>query len=68
MQKQTEEAESEKEVGPVLSAAAERQKRISKFGSMATRNRMSRRSGSKSRRSLITGLGGGIGYYDRFAN
>jgi len=68
MTKQTEEAEAEKEVGPVLSTAAERQKRISKFGSIATRGRASRRSGSRSRRSLITGLGGGIGYYDRFAN
>ena len=68
MKKQTEEAEAEKDLGPVLSAAAERQKRISKFGSIATRGRASRRSGSRSRRSLITGLGGGIGYYDRFAN
>lgn len=68
MKKETEEAEAQKDLGPVLSAAAERQKRISKFGSIATRDRASRRSGSRSRRSLITGLGGGIGYYDRFAN
>ena len=68
MKKQTEEAEAEKEKGPALSMAALRQQRISKFGSIATRGRASRRSGSRSRRSLITGLGGGIGYYDRFAS
>jgi len=68
MKKQTEEAEAQKEKGPAISMAAQRQQRISKFGSIATRGRASRRSGSRSRRSLITGLGGGIGYYDRFAS
>ena len=67
MTKQTKEAEEGKDLGPALSMAAQRQQRISKFGSIATRGRASRRSGSRSRRSLITGLGGGIGYYDRFA-
>lgn len=67
MTKQTQEAEKGKDLGPALSMAAQRQQRISKFGSIATRGRVSRRSGSRSRRSLITGLGGGIGYYDRFA-
>ena len=45
-----------------------RQDRISKMGAANTKGTASRRSGARSRRSLITGLGGGIGYYDRFSS
>jgi hypothetical protein len=58
----------QKEAEKVVSSSNIRAKRIEKFGSVATAGRASRRSGSRSRRSLITGLGGGIGYYDRFAS
>ena len=51
---------------PVKSSAAEREARIAKFGEVATAKRRVRRSGSRGRRSLITGLGGGIGYFNRF--
>jgi hypothetical protein len=51
---------------PVKSTAAEREARIAKFGAVATAKRRGRRSGSRGRRSLITGLGGGIGYFNRF--
>tara|TARA_R110000764_G_scaffold85197_1_gene165830 strand:+ start:368 stop:886 length:519 start_codon:yes stop_codon:yes gene_type:complete len=50
----------------VKSTAAEREARIAKFGEVATANRRGRRSGSRGRRSLITGIGGGIGYFNRF--
>lgn len=64
----TQAAARQKESEKVVSSSNIRAKRIEKFGSVATAGRASRRSGSRSRRSLITGLGGGIGYYDRFAS
>lgn len=51
---------------PIKSAAQTREERVSKFGAEATAGRRGRRSGSRGRRSLITGLGGGIGYFNRF--
>ena len=51
----------------VKSAATLKQQKVAKMGATNTLGRASRRSGSRSRRSLITGLGGGIGYFDRFA-
>jgi hypothetical protein len=54
------------ETAPVKSTAAQREKRIAKFGTTATAGRRTKRSGSRGRRSLITGLGGGIGYFNRF--
>tara|TARA_R110001592_G_scaffold131832_2_gene345955 strand:- start:2109 stop:2600 length:492 start_codon:yes stop_codon:yes gene_type:complete len=54
------------EAVPVKSTAQEREKRVAKFGQTATAGRRRKRSGSRGRRSLITGLGGGIGYFNRF--
>jgi hypothetical protein len=54
------------ETDKVVSAAQTREERVSKFGAEATAGRRGRRSGSRGRRSLITGLGGGIGYFNRF--
>lgn len=51
----------------IKSAATLKQQKVAKMGATNTLGRASRRSGSRSRRSLITGLGGGIGYFDRFA-
>jgi len=66
--KAEQEAKRQAEADKIVSSANIRQERIEKFGSVSTTGRASRRSGSRSRRSLITGLGGGIGYYDRFAS
>ena len=66
--KAEQEAKRQAEADKIVSSANIRQERIDKFGSVSTTGRASRRSGSRSRRSLITGLGGGIGYYDRFAS
>ena len=66
--KAEQEAKRQAEADKVVSSADIRKGRIEKFGAVSTTGRASRRSGSRSRRSLITGLGGGIGYYDRFAN
>ena len=54
------------EAAPVKSTAQEREERVAKFGQTATAGRRRKRSGSRGRRSLITGLGGGIGYFNRF--
>lgn len=66
--KAEQEAKRQAEADKIVSSANIRKDRIEKFGSVSTTGRASRRSGSRSRRSLITGLGGGIGYYDRFAS
>ena len=57
----------EAKVEAVKSAATLKQQKVAKMGETNTLGRASRRSGSRSRRSLITGVGGGIGYFDRFA-
>lgn len=66
--KAEQEAKRQAEADKIVSSANIRQERISKFGAVSTAGRASRRSGSRGRRSLITGLGGGIGYYDRFSS
>ncbi len=66
--KAEQETKRQVEADKVVSSANIRQERISKFGAVSTAGRASRRSGSRGRRSLITGLGGGIGYYDRFSS
>jgi len=66
--KAEQEAKRQAEADKIVSSANIRQERISKFGAVSTEGRASRRSGSRGRRSLITGLGGGIGYYDRFSS
>ena len=48
------------------SAATVKEQKVAKMGATNTLGRTSRRSGGRSRRSLITGLGGGIGFFDRF--
>lgn len=58
-------AKSKAAEAPAKSKAAEREQRVSKIGAKTAAGR-SRRTGSRGRRSLITGLGGGIGFYDRF--
>ena len=58
-------AKSKAAEAPAKSKAAEREQRVSKIGAKIAAGR-SRRTGSRGRRSLITGLGGGIGFYDRF--
>ena len=58
--------EPEMEPTPVSSAQA-RQERLKKQQSaLGQTGRKGRRSGARGRRSLITGMGGGIGYYNRF--
>jgi hypothetical protein len=54
------------EAPPVKSTAKQREKRVAKYGKTATAGRRGKRSGSRGRRSLITGLGGGIGFFNRF--
>ena len=66
--KAEQEVKRQAEADKIVSSANIRQERISKFGAVSTAGRASRRSGSRGRRSLITGLGGGIGYYDRFSS
>jgi hypothetical protein len=58
--------EPEMEPTPVSFAQA-RQERLKKQQSaLGQTGRKGRRSGARGRRSLITGMGGGIGYYNRF--
>lgn len=64
--RQTETEKVVEEAAPVKSTAQEREERVAKFGQTATAGRRRKRSGSRGRRSLITGLGGGIGYFNRF--
>jgi len=66
--KAEQEAKRQAEASKIVSSANIRQDRLAQFGDIATAGRASRRSGSRGRRSLITGLGGGIGYYDRFSS
>ena len=59
--------EPEMEAEPVSFAEA-REERLKRQQSMLGQTgRKGRRTGSRGRRSLITGMGGGIGYYNRFA-
>ena len=59
--------EPEMEPTPVSSAQA-RQERLKKQQSaLGQTGRKGRRTGARGRRSLITGMGGGIGYYNRLA-
>ena len=59
--------EPEMEAKPVRFAQA-REERLKRQQSMlGETGRKGRRTGARGRRSLITGMGGGIGYYNRFA-
>ena len=59
--------EPEMEAEPVSFAEA-REERLKRQQSMLGQTgRRGRRTGTRGRRSLITGMGGGIGYYNRFA-
>lgn len=50
-----------------VSFAQSREERLKRQKSaLGPTGRQGRRSGSRGRRSLITGMGGGIGYYNRF--
>jgi hypothetical protein len=50
-----------------ISFAKSREERLKRQKSaLGPTGRQGRRSGSRGRRSLITGMGGGIGYYNRF--
>jgi hypothetical protein len=65
--KEVPQAEPVEEAKPVSFAQA-RQERLKRQQSMLGQTgRRGRRAGARGRRSLITGMGGGIGYYNRFA-
>ena len=58
--------EPEMEPTPVSFAQSREERLKRQKSALGPTGRQGRRSGSRGRRSLITGMGGGIGYYNRF--